>query len=305
MTSSLPPTTASLSASAKNTGFSSFLPGFLLATTLMILMLCSVMFYPVTPAFANEDYSYYDDDDTEDEAGDEYTSQIWDPLENINRPISKFNDAIMEPVLTFIDMYASIVPQYVRTGMRNTIRNLSEPYYAANNIIEGDLDGVFASFARFTINTLAGFGGIIDVADNSCLPYTPQGLSTTMGVYGVPPGPYLVLPFIGPSNFRHGTSMVAEFFFDDIYSAHGTILDLTGSHHKDAFSYSYQGLKVVDTLDSGKEAIRSGKELALDFYSFSKAAFYQIEGSRIKNAKYRNTDLNCNCEARKNRKDDF
>ena len=267
----------------------------------------ALLFCMVTSAFADEDYAYYEDNDyIEDEAGDEFTSKIWDPFESINRPIAKFNDIITEPALTVVDWYGKIVPQYVRTGMRNSIRNLSEPFYAANNIIEGDLDGIFASAARFTINTFAGFGGIIDVAGNGCMPYTPQGLNTTLGVYGVPTGPYLVLPFLGPSNLRHTTSMATEFLIYDLYSPDGAILDQIHPPHKDAARYSYQGFKIVDSLDSSKDAIRSGREIAIDFYSFSKAAFYQIEGNKIKNAKYVwVSDSSCNTTARKNRQDDF
>ena len=276
-----------------------------IASNLFCFTLSALIFCITSPALAEDDYAYYDDDDyMEDEAGDEYTSQIWDPIESINRPIAKFNDIILDPVLAVIDWYGNIVPIYVRTGIKNTIRNFSEPYYVVNNAIEGDFDGIFASFARFTINTLAGFGGIIDVAGNNCLPHTPQGLSTTMGVHGVPSGPYLVLPFLGPSHLRHSTGMTAEFFFHEYISPDGVILDQVHSHHKDAAYYSYQTVKVVDTLDSSKDAIRSGKDIALDFYSFSKAAFYQIEGGRIKNAKY-TWDTNCNANARKNRKDDF
>jgi len=263
-------------------------------------------FFVATPVIADDDYAYGDEDYLEDEAGSEYTNQIWDPFESVNRPIAKFNDFIMEPVLKVIDWYSGVVPQHVRTGMRNAIRNFSEPYYAANNVIEGDLDGVFASVARFTINTLAGFGGIIDVAGSSCMPHTPQGLSTTMGVYGVPTGPYLVLPFIGPSNVRHSAGMAAEFFLDERISPDGVIINKIDSPGKDAVYYSYQGLKIIDNLDYRKDAIRSGKEIALDFYSFSKAAFYQIEGGRITNAKYVwVADSDCNSTARKNRKDDF
>ena len=276
-------------------------------SNLGLFLLSALIFCITVPAFADEEFAYYEDNDyMENEAEDEYTSQIWDPIESINRPISKFNDVVLEGALHIIDLYGDVVPQSVRTGIRSAIRNFSEPYYAANNIIEGDLDGVFASLARFTINTLAGFGGIIDVAGNNCLPYTPQGLSTTAGVYGVPPGPYLVLPFLGPSSLRHSAGMTAEFFSDEYISPDGIVLNQLHHPYKDPAYYSYQTLKIVDTLDSRKEAIRAGKDIAIDFYSFSKAAFYQIEGSKIKNAKYVwVADSSCDVTARKNRKDDF
>ena len=261
------------------------------------------------PAWAYGDYADSDYDDyAEEESGDEYTSQIWDPLESINRPIAGFNDLVIEPILTVIDWYGEIVPSNVRKGIRNSLRNVYEPYYAANNVIEGDLDGTIASVARLAINTLAGFGGTIDVAGNNCLPYTPQGLSTTLGVYGVPPGPYIVLPFIGPSTLRSSAGLAVETYADVVPYLDQALFGGRDQRYQNIVYFSYMGLRVVDNLDSSKDAIRAGREAALDFYSFSRAAFYQIEGNRIKNARYPDiwtTDPNCDVTARKNRRDDF
>ncbi|MDR2337350.1 MAG: VacJ family lipoprotein [Deltaproteobacteria bacterium] len=263
-------------------------------------------------AWAEEENEYYNDTDedyTENEVGSEYIAQIRDPFESVNRPISKFNDFVLEPVLKLVDFYEEHFPQAVRKGIRNSFRNLREPYYAVNNALEGDLDGVSASFARLTVNTFAGFGGFIDVAgDNNCLPYSPQNLSTTLGTWGVSHGYYLVLPLLGPNSFRSGFSKAVENFSDVIQYTNYAIFGNMRQRHQNIISFSYQGIQILDNLHSSKDAIRAGQENAFDFYVFARAAFYQMEGENIAQAKYQDFWLlneNCDTTARKNRLDEF
>ncbi len=280
-------------------------------TSLFLLFIC-VLMLPIfaMPVFADDDY--YDDDtdsdySAEDEAGSEYLADVWDPFEGMNREILVFNDWIWDRALKIADFYVDYVPQKIRFSLKNSIRNVTEPYYAFNNLIEGDIDGVMASIARIVINSSAGFLGTIDVAGENCLPYTPQNLSTTLGAYGVPIGPYLMVPLLGPGSIRSVVSLAAESFADPIPYALSDAFHNLRQRYKNIINISYQTVRVIDNLDSSAGAIRIARENSFDFYVFSRSAYYQLEGSKIAGAKYKGLwdSAACNDSARRSRKDDF
>jgi phospholipid-binding lipoprotein MlaA len=137
-----------------------------------------------------------------------------DPFEKMNRGIYKFNDTIdryaLRPVAT---AYKNNVPQLVQTGVGNFFENLGYPTTIANQFLQGKFKAGTQDTGRFLLNTTLGWGGIFDVASGGTkLPKHDEDSGQTLGKWGVPPGPYLVLPFLGPANLRDAPARVADDF---------------------------------------------------------------------------------------------
>ena len=126
-----------------------------------------------------------------------------DPLEPMNRFFFDFNRRLDRhaalPAATF---YADTVPRGVRGNIHNILSNLGGPVTVANDILQADFGYAGTAGARFLINTTIGVAGIFDVATDWGMPSRNRDFGETMGTYGVPPGPYLVLPFRGSTDVR-------------------------------------------------------------------------------------------------------
>lgn len=126
-----------------------------------------------------------------------------DPLERTNRGFFKTQSSIdrrfFQPVAK---AYQRVVPKPVRSGLRNIIRNLTEPIVFVNDLLQLRPGRALKTLGRFAINSTVGLGGAIDVAEKLDLPYRSNGFGTTLGRWGVGPGPYLYLPLIGPTTLR-------------------------------------------------------------------------------------------------------
>jgi phospholipid-binding lipoprotein MlaA len=137
-----------------------------------------------------------------------------DPFEKMNRGIYKFNDTLdryaLRPVAT---AYKEHTPQVVQTGVGNFFENLGYPTTIANQFLQGKFKEGTQDTGRFLLNTTLGWGGIFDVASGGTkLPKHDEDSGQTLGKWGVPPGPYLVLPFLGPANLRDAPARVADDF---------------------------------------------------------------------------------------------
>lgn len=138
-----------------------------------------------------------------------------DPLEPFNRGVSTFNDNLDKYALKPVaEGYQDYIPSPVRTAVGNFFSNVSDVYSAANNLLQGKPSRAAEDTMRVAINSVLGLGGLIDIATPAGLPKYKEDFGQTMGVWGVPPGPYLVLPLFGPSSVRDGTGMVVDRFMD-------------------------------------------------------------------------------------------
>lgn len=126
-----------------------------------------------------------------------------DPLEGVNRKLFSvhnfFDRILFRPVAM---VYKAIVPKPLRTGIRHVFSNLDEPVVFVNDLLQLKPKRAVRTFARFVINSSIGIGGVLDVAKKAELPHRPNGFGDTLGRYGVGPGPYLFIPFIGPTDLR-------------------------------------------------------------------------------------------------------
>lgn len=139
-----------------------------------------------------------------------------DPWERINRHTFEFNQQmdtyVARPVAK---AYEKVVPQGVREGVTNALGNLGEPANVVNNALQGKGEGALVSLFRFMINSTIGLGGIFDVAGTyGNQPVRKEDFGQTLAVWGVPSGPYLVLPFMPPSTVRDATGLGVQYFME-------------------------------------------------------------------------------------------
>ncbi|CAN5366462.1 hypothetical protein BH09PSE3_BH09PSE3_14600 [soil metagenome] len=126
-----------------------------------------------------------------------------DPAEGVNRGLFSVHQFLDKTFFRPVAMaYKAIVPKFLRTGIRHVISNISEPMVFLNDILQLKPRRAVRTFGRFTINTVLGVGGVIDVAKGEKLPHRSNGFGNTLGRYGVGPGPYLFLPLVGPTDVR-------------------------------------------------------------------------------------------------------
>lgn len=145
-------------------------------------------------------------------------STVWDPFESFNKAVYSFNRAFSsEAAAPLIQAYHDNVPLGVRTSIDNFFANLREPLTALSSALQGDMSNTGVSAGRFAINTTAGIGGLFDVATELGWRSKPQDLGMAMCSYGVPAGPYIVLPFIGASTLRETVGVLATYSL--VYSA--------------------------------------------------------------------------------------
>ncbi|GBC59717.1 ABC transporter [Desulfonema ishimotonii] len=136
---------------------------------------------------------------------------VYDPLEPLNRRIYKFNTVvdnnILEPV---VRGYKKVVPSFIRTGLSNFFSNIGEIPVMLNCLLQTKSEKSGEVLARFMVNTTAGIFGFWDPATNMGLIKYNEDFGQTLAVYGVPAGPYIVLPILGPSTLRDTTGKVMD-----------------------------------------------------------------------------------------------
>lgn len=197
------------------------------------------------------------------------SQRLSDPLESFNRSVYGFNTIADKTVLKPIaSAYHSIVPNIAERSIGHFFKNLGEPLNIVNNLLQGKADGALNSTYRFAVNSTVGVLGLFDVAKTYNVDRKPEDLGQTLATWGVKPGPYLILPFFGPSNIRDTfsriSSTVAYYPIDSITESNRARLALFALDTVDSRARLFG---VDDTLDN-----------QLDPYLFLRDAY---ENSRI------------------------
>ncbi|WP_321898938.1 MlaA family lipoprotein [Paraburkholderia heleia] len=188
-----------------------------------------------------------------------------DPWEGFNRTVYTFNDKVDTYALKPVAQgYVKVTPQPVRDSVTNFFANIGDVYNAANNFLQLKITDGVEDIMRIVINTVFGVGGLFDVATLAKLPKHNQDFGLTLGHYGVPPGPYLVLPLFGPSTVRDGVGLVPNYFINPL-----TYVDPA------ALSWGLYGLNVVSTRANLLGASDLLEGAAIDKYSFIRNAYLQ------------------------------
>lgn len=174
-----------------------------------------------------------------------YAVDIYDPWEGMNRSIynlnSQLDDYLLLPV---IEGYRRYIPLFLRHGIHNFYRNLTTFNHTFNAALQFKGSTTANNGLRFIANTTIGLLGVFDVATGMGYPSIQEDFGQVLGFWGVNEGPYLVLPFFGPSNLRDSTGLVADFFIADIY------LNAFGMNGSEGWVYFYYGLMGVEQRDT-------------------------------------------------------
>ena len=134
-----------------------------------------------------------------------------DPWEHFNRGTQRFNDALDRGVLKPVAVrYRKYLPRVVRTGISNVLGNLAFTTTIVNDLLQLKLLDTGADIGRFALNSTLGIGGLLDPATRVGIPHNDEDFGQTLGRWGVPAGPYIVLPLFGPSTLRDAPSLYAD-----------------------------------------------------------------------------------------------
>jgi phospholipid-binding lipoprotein MlaA len=186
-----------------------------------------------------------------------------DPIEPFNRGIASFNDgldrAIIKPVAT---VYSAVTPSLMRAGVTNFFSNLSDGWTAINGVLQLKPQLTAESLMRFSVNTFFGLGGLLDVAGEIGIPKHQEDLGKTLGRWGVPAGPYIVLPILGPSTLRDAFTYSAELAYDPVSKVNPT-----------SARTATNTLRLVNTRANYLRLGNVMDDAALDKYSFTRDAF--------------------------------
>jgi phospholipid-binding lipoprotein MlaA len=224
-----------------------------------------------TPADAASVSDPLFDEEPSDEIATELGASVPDPIEPLNRQFFRFNDALDQWLLVPVtDVYQYVVPSPLRLCIRRAFRNLKSPVYIVNNLLQLRFREAAETFGGFALNTTSGWMGLFDPGSEVGWEQHPADFGQTLGMLGVPSGPYLVVPLLGPSTLRDGTGDIVDRAFDPLtyLFGMGDLLFIGGSS---GFVAREENAKALAAL----------RDSSVDYYSAMRSAFTQNRESRI------------------------
>jgi phospholipid-binding lipoprotein MlaA len=194
-----------------------------------------------------------------------------DPLQSFNRKIFWFNDHldmyVLEPVAKGWDY---VLPRRAETSISNFFWNLHFPIDTVNAVLQGKFKEAGSDVGRFLVNTTIGVAGFFDPATSLGLELHWEDFGQTLGVWGVCPGPYLVLPVLGPSDVRDGGGLIVD-----------AATSITPFFVNGYILLGARTVELVNTRAQYLDTIRKAKEAAFDYYSFVRNAYLQRRAALI------------------------
>lgn len=194
-----------------------------------------------------------------------------DPFESYNRAMFDFNDkldgAVMKPVA---EAYVHVTPQFVQTGVGNFFGNIYDVPTALNNFLQARVGNGASDVGRVVVNTTIGIGGVFDVASHIGLVKHDQDFGQTLGRWGVHAGPYVVLPFLGPTTTRDAVAMTVDFETDPwgyVYPVRTRNIGI--------------GIRLIDHRAYMLDTSTLIEEAALDRYEFVRDSYLQKRENKI------------------------
>jgi phospholipid-binding lipoprotein MlaA len=203
-----------------------------------------------------------------------------DPIEPFNRKVLEANRAADGALLTPVTRaYTKAAPKPVQGAVHNAVKNLRAPWTFANDLMQGHPKAAVGTLTRFMINTTVGLGGLIDVADGKVkYPEHESGFGQTLAVWGVPEGPYLVLPFFGPSSLRDAGGLAVDFVGDPVDLA----LESTGLG---VVAWPRAGVEELDDRSLLLAPMTDLEASSLDYYASLRSVYRQNRDADIANRK--------------------
>ena len=194
-----------------------------------------------------------------------------DQFESYNRAMFKFNYGFDKYILRPVaEGYRSVNNDFTRERVSSALSNIKEPIYMGNYLLQGEFKQTGISIARFGVNTTLGLLGMFDVAEGWGLKKEKTGFDETLAKWCVPDGPFIVLPFLGPSTPRATTGLMADSVMNPIYWA--TYHD---ANVKDKVAYSYTAINAVSLREANLEFLDELERGSVDFYSTMRSAYLQ------------------------------
>ena len=199
-----------------------------------------------------------------------FGEEINDPFEDLNRDIFIFNEKLDEKLLKPAALtYRKVTPQFARTGVTNFFNNLEEIDTTINQVLQGEIKYAFNDAGRFVINSTIGLFGLIDVASKMGLEKHEEDFGQTLGVWGISSGPYIMLPFLGPSNPRDLLSRPISSFLSGTFAMEDNDVKFT--------------LVGIDALETRERLLDAETLIIGDKYMFVKDAYVQSREYEINN----------------------
>jgi phospholipid-binding lipoprotein MlaA len=206
-----------------------------------------------------------------------------DPFEPVNRAVFEFNDAADRAVVgPAARAYAQVTPTPVQTGVRNVFNNLNRPVVLANTLLQGDLNRSSDVIVSFITDTTFGLGGLFALAEANGVPQHTEDFGQTLAVWGVSDGPYLMLPFLGPSNLRDGAAR-----FVDRYP-HPFNWNEEFSQSDEA--WALRGVNGLRFRADAETAFATLDRTAIDPYVQMRSAYRQLRAEQIRDRENADTD---------------
>ncbi len=205
--------------------------------------------------------------------------ELNDPLEPLNRAVFGFNMTMDKFILRPVAIgYRAVIPRPIRTAARNFLDNLRAPVVLLNDILQGEGQRAGETWGRFMANTILGLGGLIDIASDVGIPKHNEDFGQTLAVWGAGPGPYLMLPFLGPSNPRDGIGLAVDSYADPFSTW------AAANGHDEALVARI----VVDQIDrraANIETLDQMQASSIDFYAAVRSFYRQYRKSEISNGR--------------------
>lgn len=202
-----------------------------------------------------------------------------DPYEATNRAIFGFNQNVDRTVLVpAANAYRAVIPSTFRDMIHDFLQNLNSPIIFANDVLQGQPGLAGQTFGRALLNTTIGFGGMFDVAAKWGVPYHTNDLGITLATWGVAPGPYLMLPVLGPSNPRDTFGDIADGFGDP-----GNIV--ASDHNKLWAAFARSVASGIDERSRNIESLAEIERTSLDYYATIRSLARQRRAAQIRHQK--------------------
>ena len=210
-------------------------------------------------------------------------SEIKDCFENLNRATFAFNQVLDGIVFKPVASAYRVLPIPIKSGVSNSLDNLSNLVTIPNNILQGDLKKAGINSGRFVINTTIGLLGLIDAAELLGLPeYEKEDYGQSLAKLGVGPGCYLVLPVLGPSTVRDTAASLANVMGGDAW--YNITVKNDTQHFSDIDYYSSKITAGVDFRAKNYDSIENLEKNSVDFYASVKSLYLQDRQQKILNS---------------------
>ena len=210
--------------------------------------------------------------------------EIADPWEGFNRAMFAMNGVIDGGILVpSAKVYRSLTHKKQRKGLRNLLANARTPVILINDLLQGEFKRAGETASRFVVNTTIGFGGMGDPAERMGIPQHSEDFGQTLAVWGAPSGPYLYLPFFGPSSLRDGIGAAVDTTADPVFWLRTDAARLTG--------YSRAGATALALREPLIEPLADIEANSLDYYASIRSFYTQARKREIANGRTNFEDL--------------